>query len=109
QPNNPSNNTSGIAASSVDGLRNVSGDAVIGVNPATYSVAAVITLIHMLDAIITQYEIPAQSCVLTHVTTSIEAINRGAPVDLVFQSIAGTQAANAGFGINLRILEEARD
>src|SRR5437867_4742556 len=109
QPNHPTDDPSGIAAGIVDGLMYGSGDAVIGVNPATDSVAAVITLIHMLDAIITQYEIPAQSCVLTHVTTSIEAINRGAPVDLVFQSIAGTQAANAGFGINLRVLEEACD
>src|SRR5438132_1020846 len=109
QPNHPTDDPSGIAAGIVDGLMYGSGDAVIGVNPATDSVAAAITLIHMLDAIITQYEIPAQSCVLTHVTTSIEAINRGAPVDLVFQSIAGTEAANAGFGINLRILEEARD
>ncbi len=75
----------------------------------TDSVAAVLALIHMLDAIIAKYEIPAQSCVLTHVTTTIEAIDRGAPVDLVFQSIAGTEAANAGFGINLRVLEEARD
>src|SRR6266446_1931671 len=96
QPNHPTDDPSGIAASIVDGL-------MYG------SVAAVIALIHMLDAIITQYEIPAQSCVLTHVTTSIEAINRGAPVDLVFQSIAGTESANAGFGINLRVLEEARD
>jgi len=109
QPNHPTDDPGGIAAGIVDGLLYGSGDAVIGVNPATDSVAAVITLIHMLDAIITQYEIPAQSCVLTHVTTSIEAINRGAPVDLVFQSIAGTESANAGFGINLRILEEARD
>src|SRR5467141_313042 len=109
QPNPPTDDPSGIAASIVDGLMYGSGDAVIGVNPATDSVAAVIALIHMLDAVITKYEIPAQSCVLTHVTTSIEAINRGAPVDLVFQSIAGTQAANAGFGVNLRVLEEARD
>jgi len=109
QPNHPTDDPGGIAAGIVDGLLYGSGDAVIGVNPATDSVAAVITLIHMLDAVITQYEIPAQSCVLTHVTTSIEAINGGAPVDLVFQSIAGTQAANAGFGINLRVLEEACD
>src|SRR3989442_998407 len=102
QPNHPTDDPSGIAASIVDGLMYGSGDAVIGVNPATDSVAAVIALIHMLDAVITKYEIPAQSCVLTHVTTSIEAINRGAPVDLVFQSIAGTQAANAGFGGKLR-------
>ena len=109
QPNHPTDDPSGIAASIVDGLLYGSGDAVIGVNPATDSVPAVVALIHMLEAVIAQYEIPAQSCVLTHVTTSIEAINRGAPVDLVFQSIAGTEAANAGFGVNLRVLEEARD
>jgi ethanolamine ammonia-lyase large subunit len=109
QPNHPTDDPSGIAASIVDGLMYGSGDAVIGVNPATDSVAAVIALIRMLDAVIAQYEIPTQSCVLTHVTTTIEAIDRGAPVDLVFQSIAGTQAANAAFGIDLRILEEARD
>src|SRR5216684_3432953 len=109
QPNHPTDDPSGIAASIVDGLMYGSGDAVIGVNPATDSVAAVIALIRMLDAVIAKYAIPAQSCVLTHVTTTIEAINRGAPVDLVFQSIAGTQAANAGFGVNLRVLEEARD
>ena len=109
QPNHPTDDPGGIAASIVDGLLYGSGDAVIGVNPATDSVAAVIALIGMLDAVIAKYEIPTQSCVLTHVTTTIEAINRGAPADLVFQSIAGTQAANAAFGVNLRILEEARD
>src|SRR5882672_2373608 len=109
QPNHPTDDPGGIAASIVDGLLYGSGDAVIGVNPATDSVAAVVALIHMLEAVIAKYEIPTQSCVLTHVTTTIEAINRGSPVDLVFQSIAGTQAANAGFGVNLRVLEEARD
>ncbi|BAL24901.1 ethanolamine ammonia-lyase subunit EutB [Azoarcus sp. KH32C] len=109
QPNHPTDEPSGVAASIVDGLMYGSGDAVIGINPATDSVSAVTTLIRMLDAIITKYEIPTQSCVLTHVTTSIEAINRGAPVDLVFQSIAGTEAANAGFGINLAVLAEGRE
>ena len=109
QPNHPADDPTGIAASIVDGLMYGSGDAVIGVNPATDSIAAVMTLIEMLDAIIGTYEIPTQTCVLAHVTTSIEAINRGAPVDLVFQSIAGTEAANASFGVNLRVLEEARD
>jgi ethanolamine ammonia-lyase large subunit len=85
------------------------GDAVIGINPATDSIAQVTTLLEMLDEIIRRYEIPTQSCVLTHVTTSIEAINRGAPIDLVFQSIAGTEAANKSFGINLAILQEGRD
>ena len=86
-----------------------SGDAVIGINPATDSISAVTTLINMLNEIIARYNIPTQSCVLTHVTTSIEAINRGAPVDLVFQSIAGTEAANNSFGINLKVLEEGRE
>src|SRR5262245_2514534 len=109
QPNHPTDDPSGIAASIVDGLLYGSGDAVIGVNPASDSIATVIALIEMLDAVIRKYAIPTQSCVLTHVTTTIEAINRGAPVDLVFQSIAGTQAANAGFGVSLGILGEARD
>jgi ethanolamine ammonia-lyase large subunit len=109
QPNHPTDDASGIAASIVDGLLYGSGDAVIGVNPATDSIATVIALVEMLDAVITKYAIPTQSCVLTHVTTTIEAIRRGAPVDLVFQSIAGTEAANAGFGVTLSILGEARD
>ncbi|NPT62281.1 ethanolamine ammonia-lyase subunit EutB [Paraburkholderia elongata] len=106
QPNHPTDDPTGIAASVVDGLMYGSGDAVIGINPATDSISAVTTLVHMLDTIIAKYQIPTQSCVLTHVTTSIEAINRGAPLDLVFQSIAGTEAANASFGVNLRVLEE---
>jgi ethanolamine ammonia-lyase large subunit len=109
QPNHPTDDPTGIAASIVDGLMYGNGDAVIGINPATDSIAQVTTLIEMLDEIIRRYEIPTQSCVLTHVTTSIEAINRGAPIDLVFQSIAGTQAANKSFGINLAILQEGRE
>ncbi len=109
QPNHPTDDPTGIAASIVDGLMYGNGDAVIGINPATDSIAQVTTLIEMLDEIISRYEIPTQSCVLTHVTTSIEAINRGAPVDLVFQSIAGTEAANKSFGINLAILAEGRE
>jgi ethanolamine ammonia-lyase large subunit len=107
QPNHPTDDASGIAASIVDGLLYGSGDAVIGVNPASDSVAQVIALLHMLDGVIAKYRIPTQSCVLTHVTTTLEAIRRGAPVDLVFQSIAGTQGANASFGVNLGILGEA--
>jgi ethanolamine ammonia-lyase large subunit len=107
QPNHPTDDPAGIAASLLDGLLYGSGDAVLGINPATDSVAQVATLLHMLDEIIRRYEIPTQSCVLTHVTNSMEAIARGAPVDLVFQSIAGTQAANASFGVNLALLEEA--
>jgi ethanolamine ammonia-lyase large subunit len=109
QPNHPTDDPTGIAASIVDGLMYGNGDAVIGINPATDSIAAVTTLIEMLDEIIRRYAIPTQSCVLTHVTTSIEAINRGAPIDLVLQSIAGTEAANKSFGINLGILQEGRE
>ncbi len=109
QPNHPTDDPTGIAASIVDGLMYGNGDAVIGINPATDSIAQVTTLIEMLDEIIRRYSIPTQSCVLTHVTTSIEAINRGAPIDLVFQSIAGTEAANKSFGINLSILKEGRE
>jgi ethanolamine ammonia-lyase large subunit len=108
QPNHPTDDTTGIAASILDGLLYGSGDAVIGINPASDNVPQVIKLLHMLDAIIDQYAIPTQSCVLTHVTNTLAAIERGAPVDLVFQSIAGTEAANSSFGINLALLAEAR-
>ena len=108
QPNHPTDDATGIAASLLDGLLYGSGDAVIGINPATDNVAQVIKLVTMLSDVIAQYEIPTQSCVLTHVTNTIEAINRGAPVDLVFQSIGGTQATNASFGVNLALLGEAR-
>jgi len=109
QPNHPTDDPTGVAASILDGLLYGSGDAVIGINPASDSTAAVITLLRMLDDIIQSYRIPTQSCVLAHVTTQLEAITQGAPVDLVFQSIAGTQAANAGFGVTLDLLREARD
>jgi len=108
QPNHPTDDATGIAASLLDGLLYGSGDAVIGINPATDNVAQVIKLVTMLSDVIAQYEIPTQSCVLTHVTNTIEAINRGAPVDLVFQSIGGTQATNASFGVSLALLDEAR-
>lgn len=108
QPNHPTDDAAGIAASVLDGLMYGSGDAVIGINPATDNVPQVIRLLDMLDAIIQRYEIPTQSCVLTHVTNTIQAIERGAPVDLVFQSIAGTEQANKGFGIDLAVLAEAR-
>lgn len=106
QPNNPVDDLHGIAASLIDGLLYGCGDAVIGINPASDSLPALINLNYMLDEIIRQYEIPTQSCVLTHVTTCMEIIEKGAPVDLLFQSIAGTEAANAGFGINLKMLDE---
>jgi ethanolamine ammonia-lyase large subunit len=108
QPNHPLDDASGIAASLFDGLMYGNGDAVIGINPATDNVPQVIKLLHMLDGIIDRYAIPTQSCVLTHVTNTLAAIERGAPVDLVFQSIAGTQAANASFGIDLALLGEGR-
>jgi ethanolamine ammonia-lyase large subunit len=108
QPNHPTDDTAGIGASILDGLLYGCGDAVIGVNPATDSTETVIRLVHMLAELIDAYRIPTQSCVLAHVTTTIAAIERGAPVDLVFQSIAGTEAANASFGVNLTLLEDAR-
>ncbi|WP_417534875.1 ethanolamine ammonia-lyase subunit EutB [Marinobacterium stanieri] len=107
QPNHPTDDPAGVAASVLDGLLYANGDAVIGINPATDNYHAVTRLMNLLDEVIQRYEIPTQSCVLTHVTTHLEAINRGAPVDLVFQSIAGTQAANDSFGISLSILDEA--
>ncbi|HEY8330215.1 MAG TPA: ethanolamine ammonia-lyase subunit EutB, partial [Pseudomonas sp.] len=106
QPNHPTDDPAGIAASTLDGLLYGNGDAMIGINPATDSMGSICTLVEMLDAVIQRYEIPTQSCVLTHVTSSIAAIERGAPLDLVFQSIAGTEAANASFGINLKVLQE---
>lgn len=106
QPNHPTDDPAGIAASILDGLLYGNGDAMIGINPATDSMSSIITLVEMLDAVIQRYDIPTQSCVLTHVTSSIAAIERGAPLDLVFQSIAGTEAANTSFGISLKILEE---
>jgi len=109
QPNHPQDDPKGIAASIIDGLMYGSGDAVIGINPATDSPAAIARLLHMLDEIITRLAIPTQACVLTHVTTALELMNAGVPTDLVFQSIAGTEAANASFGINLALLREATD
>jgi ethanolamine ammonia-lyase large subunit len=109
QPNHPTDDLKGIAASIIDGLMYGCGDAVIGINPASDSVPVLLDLNKMLDEIIRRYQIPTQSCVLTHVTTSMELINRGAPVDLVFQSIAGTEAAMAGFGVTLKMLDEAYD
>lgn len=109
QPNHPTDDPAGIGASILDGLLYACGDAVIGVNPATDSVETVIRLQHMLAELIDRYQMPTQSCVLAHVTTQLTAIERGAPVDLVFQSIAGTEAANASFGVNLRLLDEAHE
>ena len=109
QPNHPTDDLRGIAASMIDGLLYGAGDAVIGVNPATDSIATLTGLVQMLDEVIATLQIPTQACVLTHVTNTVQMIERGAPVDLVFQSIAGTEAANAGFGISLALLKEARE
>jgi ethanolamine ammonia-lyase large subunit len=107
QPNHPTDDPKGIAASILDGLMYACGDAVIGINPATDNVDQAVKLMNMLDEIIQTYSIPTQSCVLTHVTNAMQAVERGAPVDLMFQSIAGTETANASFGVNLDLLAEA--
>ncbi|MEU6194359.1 ethanolamine ammonia-lyase subunit EutB [Streptomyces sp. NPDC047061] len=107
QPNHPTDDPAGVAAALLDGLLLGSGDAVIGINPATDSPKAVRDLLELLDGVIGRYAIPTQSCVLCHVTTSVDLMERGAPVDLVFQSIAGTEAANASFGVTLPLLDEA--
>lgn len=109
QPNHPTDDPAGILASIVDGLLFGCGDAVIGVNPASDSPEQTAALLHVLDDLIQTHEIPTQSCVLAHVTTTLEVIERGAPVDLVFQSVAGTETANRSFGCSLALLEEARD
>lgn len=108
QPNHPTDDARGIAASMLDGLLYGSGDAVIGINPATDSLPALMDLYYLVDEVINQYEIPTQSCILTHVTNQIQLIEKGAPLDLVFQSIAGTELANKSFGIDLAVLQEAQ-
>ena len=109
QPNHPTDDPAGITASVLDGLMYGCGDAVIGINPASDSLAATGELLRLLDGLIGRFAIPTQACVLAHVTTSIELIERGAPVDLVFQSVAGTEGANASFGVNLALLKEGRE
>ncbi|MBS1034148.1 ethanolamine ammonia-lyase subunit EutB [Gluconobacter cerinus] len=109
QPNHPTDDLRGIAASTLDGLLRGMGDAVIGINPATDSVSNGLALLEMLDHARQRYDIPTQTCVLTHVTNTLEIMNRGGAVDLVFQSIAGTQKANEGFGVSLSILKEAHE
>jgi len=109
QPNHPTDDLRGIAASTFDGLMYGSGDAVIGINPATDNLHATVELLHLLDEVIQEYAIPTQSCVLSHVTNTMAAIEEGAPVDLTFQSLAGTEAANTSFGINLDILTEGHE
>ncbi|QUS42497.1 ethanolamine ammonia-lyase subunit EutB [Tardiphaga alba] len=109
QPNHPFDDIRGVSASVLDGLLLGAGDACIGINPASDDPAVLGRLVRLLDDVIVKLAIPTQSCVLTHVTTSIDLIAQGAPVDLVFQSIAGTQAANKSFGIDLALLKEAHD
>ncbi len=109
QPNHPTDDPLGIAASILDGLLFGMGDAVIGINPASDSVPDTIRLLQMLDELRLRYDIPMQSCVLAHVTNSLRAIERGAPLDLVFQSVAGSEAANRGFGVDLALLREGMD
>ena len=107
QPNHPTDDPRGIAASLLDGLLLGSGDAVIGINPVTDDAGVVTTLLRMIDDVRLRYAIPTQGCVLAHITTQMKAMERGAPLDLLFQSIAGTEAANRSFGIDLALLEEA--
>ncbi len=108
QPNHPTDDLDGIAGSVLDGLLFGMGDAVIGVNPATDNLRTTMELLELLDAVRSRYDIPTQTCVLAHLTTTLRAIERGAPVDLVFQSVAGTESANTGFGIDLALLAEGR-
>jgi ethanolamine ammonia-lyase large subunit len=109
QPNHPTDDPAGVLAATIDGLRYGCGDAVIGINPATDRPAAAADLLRLLDDLRQRYAIPTQSCVLTHVATTIDLIEQGAPVDLVFQSIAGTEGANRGFGVTLDLLAQAHE
>jgi ethanolamine ammonia-lyase large subunit len=109
QPNDPVDDPRGVAAQILDGLLLGAGDAVIGVNPATDNVESLLRLLGLLDAVRERYDIPTQTCVLAHVTTTLLAIERGAPVDLVFQSIGGTEGVNRSFGVSLALLAEARE
>jgi len=109
QPNHPTDDIKGILASVIDGILYGSGDAVIGINPATDNIATQIELLKVLDDVRTRYQIPTQTCVLSHITNTIMAIEQGAPVDLAFQSIGGTEKTNSSFGVNLSILREAHE
>ncbi|CAG9177552.1 Ethanolamine ammonia-lyase heavy chain [Cupriavidus laharis] len=109
QPNHPTDDPKGIAASIIDGLMYGCGDATIGVNPASDNLGAIVSLLRMIDDLRCRFDIPTQSCVLTHVTNTLRAMEQGAPVDLVFQSVAGSERANAAFGISLSLLAEAHD
>jgi ethanolamine ammonia-lyase large subunit len=107
QPNNATDDAKGIMASTIDGLLYGVGDAVIGINPVSDSADTTLRLLQMLDKLRHQYEIPTQTCILSHVTTTIDLINRNAPVDLIFQSIGGTEKTNSSFGFSLETLDEA--
>jgi ethanolamine ammonia-lyase large subunit len=107
QPNHPTDDPEGITASIIDGLLNGCGDAVIGINPASDSLAVQMRLLTLIEQLRERFAIPTQSCVLSHVTNTLNVIERGAPVDLIFQSVAGTQAANESFGVSLSLLDEA--
>jgi ethanolamine ammonia-lyase large subunit len=109
QPNHPTDDPTGIAASIIDGLLLACGDAVIGINPASDSIETQVLLLQLVDELREHYAIPTQSCVLAHITNTMAAIERGAPVDLIFQSIAGTEAANRSFGISLELLREGQE
>lgn len=109
QPNHPTDDARGIAASIIDGLLLGSGDAVIGINPASDHLQVTSTLLHVMDEFRQKFSIPTQSCVLTHVTSTLQLIKNGAPVDLIFQSIGGTEKTNASFGVSLTMLKEAQD
>jgi ethanolamine ammonia-lyase large subunit len=109
QPNHPFDDTRGITASILDGLLLGAGDACIGINPASDDPQVIGNLLRLIDGIITRLQIPTQGCVLTHVTTTLGLIGQGVPVDLIFQSIAGTEAANRSFGVDLALLREARE
>jgi len=109
QPNHPSDDVGGILLAAFDGLMYGCGDAVIGVNPATDSVEGVAAILKALDRLITAFAIPTQACCLAHISTQLACLDRGAPIDLLFQSVAGTQAANTSFGINLSMLKEGRE
>lgn len=109
QPNHPTDDPAGIVAATLDGLLMGSGDAVVGINPASDSPRATARLLHLLDDVRQRFDIPMQSCVLSHVTTTVDLIEQGVPVDLVFQSIAGTEGANTSFGVTVAMLREANE
>src|SRR5882762_4702885 len=109
QPNHPTDDVRGIAASIIDGLLYGNGDACIGINPATDSPTEVNNLLLLMDTLRQQFDIPTQSCVLSHITTTLDLVNQGAPVDLCFQSIGGTEQTNTSFGVSLALLDEAYD